>query len=113
MSNLRNPYADETSFDDRLQAAFEQNILAALLEDVGSGDLTGKLVPEAPRAQARVIVREQAVLCGAPWFEGIMLAIDQDIAIDWQYAEGDVMTADSVVCTIEGSPRSAVRSARH
>jgi nicotinate-nucleotide pyrophosphorylase (carboxylating) len=111
-STLRNPYADETSFDDKLQAAFEQNILAALLEDVGSGDLTGKLVPETPRAQARVIVREQAVLCGAPWFEGFMLAIDQDIAIDWQYAEGDVMAADSAVCTIEGSPRSLLTAER-
>ena len=111
-STLRNPFADETSFDDKLQAAFEQNVLAALLEDVGSGDLTGKLVPETPRAQARVIVREQAVLCGAPWFEGIMLAIDQDIAIDWQYAEGDVMAADSVVCTIEGSPRSLLTAER-
>jgi len=111
-STLRNPFADETSFDDKLQAAFEQNILAALLEDVGSGDLTGKLVPETPRARARVIVREQAVLCGAPWFEGIMLAIDQDIAIDWQYAEGDLMAADSVVCTIEGSPRSLLTAER-
>jgi nicotinate-nucleotide pyrophosphorylase (carboxylating) len=112
MSTLRNPFADETSFDDKLQAAFEQNILAALLEDVGSGDLTGKLVPEAPRVQARVIVREQAVLCGAPWFEGIMLAIDQNIDIDWQYAEGDLMAADSVVCTIEGSPRSLLTAER-
>ena len=48
MSNLRNPYATEGQFDEKLQAAFEQNLLAALLEDVGSGDLTGKLVPEAP-----------------------------------------------------------------
>jgi hypothetical protein len=55
-----------------------------------------------PRARARVIVREDAVLCGAPWFEGVMLAVDQDIEIDWQYAEGDLMAADSVVCTIEG-----------
>jgi nicotinate-nucleotide pyrophosphorylase (carboxylating) len=92
MSNLRNPFI-ERRFDDKLQAAFEQNILAALLEDVGSGDLTGKLVPEAPRARARVIVREEAVLCGAPWFEGVMLAVDQDIEIDWQYAEGDLMAA--------------------
>jgi nicotinate-nucleotide pyrophosphorylase (carboxylating) len=38
-----------------------------------------------------VIVREDAVLCGAPWFEGVMLAVDQDIEIDWQYAEGDLM----------------------
>jgi nicotinate-nucleotide pyrophosphorylase (carboxylating) len=112
MSNLRNPFTEEGQFDDKLQAAFEQNLLAALLEDVGTGDLTGKLVPEEPRAKARVIVREQAVLCGAPWFEGIMLAVDQDIAISWQYAEGDLMAADSVVCTIEGSPRSLLTAER-
>ncbi|MFC5547067.1 carboxylating nicotinate-nucleotide diphosphorylase [Massilia aerilata] len=112
MSNLKNPFAQEGKLDAKLQAAFEQNLLAALLEDVGSGDLTGKLVPEAPRAQARVIVREQAVLCGAPWFEGVMLAVDQDIAIDWKYAEGDTMAADSVVCTMEGSPRSLLTAER-
>jgi nicotinate-nucleotide pyrophosphorylase (carboxylating) len=112
MTTLRNPYAEEGQFDDKLQAAFEQNLLAALLEDVGTGDLTGKLVPEAPRAKARVLVREEAVLCGAPWFEGIMLAIDQDIAIDWKYAEGDLMAADSIVCMIEGSPRSLLTAER-
>jgi nicotinate-nucleotide pyrophosphorylase (carboxylating) len=102
-----------TNFEDeKLQAAFEQNLLAALLEDVGTGDLTGKLVPSAPRAKARVIVREEAVLCGAPWFEGIMLAVDQDIEIDWKYAEGDVMAAGSVVCTMEGSPRSLLTAER-
>ena len=109
MTTLRNPF---DAFDDRLQASFEQNILAALLEDVGSGDLTGMLVPTEPRAKARVIVREAAVLCGAPWFEGVMLAVDQDIEIDWQYAEGDLMAADSVVCTIEGSPRALLTAER-
>ena len=108
-TTLRNPH---DQFDEKLQAAFEQNILAALLEDVGTGDLTGLLVPSEPRAKARVIVREEAVLCGAPWFEGVMLAIDQDIEIDWQYAEGDLMTADSVVCTIEGAPRSLLTAER-
>jgi nicotinate-nucleotide pyrophosphorylase (carboxylating) len=112
MSNLRNPFANEGQFDEKLQTAFEQNLLAALLEDVGSGDLTGKLVPEEPRARARVLVRERAVLCGAPWFEGIMLAVDQDIDIDWHYAEGDVMAADSVVCNITGSPRSLLTAER-
>lgn len=109
MTTLRNPY---DAFDDKLQSAFEQNILAALLEDVGSGDLTGKLVPDDTRVQARVIVREQAVLCGAPWFEGVMCAVDRDIDIDWKYAEGDMMAADSVVCTIEASPRSLLTAER-
>ncbi|MES2130624.1 MAG: carboxylating nicotinate-nucleotide diphosphorylase [Pseudomonadota bacterium] len=109
MSNLRNPY---DRFDEALQSAFESNLLAALLEDVGSGDLTGKLVPDDTRVKARVIVREEAVLCGGPWFEGIMLALDQTIDIDWQYAEGDLMAPDSAVCTIEASPRSLLTAER-
>lgn len=109
MTTLKNPHAQ---FDDRLQAAFEQNILAALLEDVGSGDLTGKLVPDDTRVTARVIVREAAVLCGAPWFEGLMLAVDQDTEIDWHYAEGDLMGLDSTVCTIRANPRSLLTAER-
>ena len=109
MTLLTNPHAQ---FDDRLQAAFEQNILAALLEDVGSGDLTGKLVPDNTRVTARVIVREAAVLCGAPWFEGLMLAVDQDTEIDWHYAEGDLMALDSTVCTIRANPRSLLTAER-
>lgn len=109
MSTLINPY---DQFDDRLQAAFEQNILAALLEDVGTGDLTGMLVPTAPRVTARVIVREAAVLCGAPWFEGVMLAVDQDTEIDWHHAEGALMAADSTVCTIRANPRSLLTAER-
>ena len=109
MSNLRNPY---DRFDEALQSAFESNLLAALLEDVGPGDLTGKLVPEEGRVRARVIVRDDAVLCGGPWFEGVMLALDQSIDIDWQYAEGDMMKCGSVVCTIEGPARSLLTAER-
>ncbi len=109
MSNLRNSHAD---FDAALQSAFDANLLAALLEDVGSGDLTGKLVPNEQRVRARVIVREDAVLCGAPWFEGVMLALDQSIVVDWQYAEGDMMKTGSVVCTIEGPPRAVLTGER-
>jgi nicotinate-nucleotide pyrophosphorylase (carboxylating) len=109
MSNLRNPY---DRFDEALQSAFESNLLAALLEDVGTGDLTGKLVPEEGRVRARVIVRDDAVLCGGPWFEGVMLALDQSIDIDWQYAEGDLMKCGSVVCTIEGPARSLLTAER-
>ena len=109
MSNLNNPFA---VFDAKLQTAFETNLLAALMEDVGSGDHTARLVPDEQRVQARVIVREHAVLCGAPWFEGIMTAIDPNTQINWMYGEGDSMSAGSVVCTIEGSPRSLLTGER-
>jgi nicotinate-nucleotide pyrophosphorylase (carboxylating) len=109
MTSLHNPHAQ---FDAKLQAAFEQNILAALLEDIGSGDLTGKLVPSDTRVTARVIVREAAVLCGAPWFEGVMLAVDQDTDIAWQFAEGDLMPANGTVCTITANPRALLTAER-
>ena len=109
MSQLNNPFGP---FGEALQLAYQGNILAALLEDVGNGDLTGKLVPNDTRVRARVVVREDAVLCGAPWFEGVMQALDQSIEIDWQYAEGDMMKAGSVVCTIEAPPRALLTGER-
>jgi len=109
MSTLVNAFAP---FDPALKAAFEANLLAALLEDVGTGDLTGMLVPEAGRATARVIVREDAVLCGAPWFEGIMNCMNAGIEIEWKYAEGDLMKADSVVCVMQGPARALLTAER-
>ncbi|AMP00906.1 nicotinate-nucleotide diphosphorylase [Collimonas arenae] len=109
ISNLENRFAP---FDAALQAAFDNNIRAALAEDVGSGDLTGKLVPAQEQVRARVIVREQAVLCGAPWFEAVMQQLDAGIRIEWRYAEGDLMSADSEVCIIDGPARALLTGER-
>ena len=109
MSTLRNRFAP---FDAALAAAFEQNIAAALAEDVGAGDWTAQLLPEDGVVQARLTVREAAVLCGAPWFEGVMAAIDSRLLIHWHYAEGDQMQADSVVCEITGPARSLMTAER-
>ncbi|WP_136417297.1 carboxylating nicotinate-nucleotide diphosphorylase [Herbaspirillum sp. ST 5-3] len=109
MSTLQNPFAP---FDALLAGAFESNIQAALTEDVGTGDVTGKLVPENEWVKARVVVRESAVLCGAPWFEGVMTQLDPRIRIDWRYPEGAVMTKDSEVCAIEAPARALLTAER-
>ncbi|WP_394781740.1 nicotinate-nucleotide diphosphorylase, partial [Undibacterium sp.] len=109
-STLNNPFAP---FDAQLESAFERNIVDTLEEDVGSGDLTGKLVPADEWVKAQVIVREQAVLCGAPWFEAVMKRVDADIRIHWLYAEGALMAADSVVCKIEAPARALLTAERN
>ena len=109
MSNLRNPH---TPFDNALSAALTINVHAALTEDVGSGDWTAKLVPLDAHKKAEVVVREAAVLCGAPWFDAVMQAVDASIQIDWKYAEGDLMQADTVVCQIEGPAQSLLTAER-
>lgn len=109
MSTLNNPFSP---FDAGLAAAFESNVAAAIKEDVGAGDVTGKLVPENESVKARVKVRENAVLCGAPWFEAVMKQVDARIRIDWHYAEGDMMRADSDVCSIEAPARALLTAER-
>lgn len=109
VSNLKNRFAP---FDTALQAAFDDNIHTAITEDVGSGDLTGKLVPAQQMVRARVIVRESAVLCGAPWFDAVMQQLDTRIHIDWRYAEGDLMSADSEVCIVDAPARALLTAER-
>ena len=109
MSTLRNRFAP---FDAALATAFEQNIAVALAEDIGAGDWTAQLLPEHGVVQARLTVREAAVLCGAPWFEGVMAALDPRLLIHWHYAEGDQMQADTIVCEITGPARSLMTAER-
>jgi nicotinate-nucleotide pyrophosphorylase (carboxylating) len=109
MSTLNNPFAP---FDAALARAFEENIRAALAEDIGSCDWTAQLIPESAQVKARVVVREPAVLCGAPWFEAEMQHVDSRIAITWHAAEGDAMAADTVVCTLAGPARALMTGER-
>ncbi|UDM51089.1 carboxylating nicotinate-nucleotide diphosphorylase [Cupriavidus sp. MP-37] len=105
-----NPIFD--SYGPALQAALQANVQAALAEDVGSGDLTGLLVPADKAAHARVIVRESAVLCGQPWFDACMRAVDPALAVRWLQQEGERMAPDAVVCEITGPARSLLTAER-
>ncbi len=109
MSTLKNPFAP---FDAALAASFEANIGAALVEDIGSGDWTAMLLPEAAQVRATVVVRDNAVLCGAPWFEGAMVQVDPRIRIDWHFAEGERMPAGAAVCSIDAPARSLMTAER-
>ncbi len=109
MSTLKNPFAP---FDAALTSAFEASIRSALEEDIGSGDWTAMLIPESAVINARVLVRESAVLCGAPWFEAVMKLLAPRIALTWHVAEGDAMTAGTEVCSLVGPARALLTGER-
>ena len=106
---LVNPFAP---FDGDLQSAFHANITIALQEDVGDGDLTGLLVPENEWVNATVTVRENAVLCGAPWFEAVLMQCHPNSHIEWLYAEGALMAQNSIVCRIYAPARALLTAER-
>ncbi len=84
----------------------------ALGEDVGGGDLTAQLLPADRSAQARVITREAAVICGQAWFAACFERLDPDVRIDWRVAEGATATPGSLLCQIDGNARALVTAER-
>lgn len=102
-------------FDFSPQAVAElarDDVARALAEDVGAGDLTAALVPAGARVRARVLAREAAVVCGAPWFDASVKQVDPGAKVRWQVAEGKRCTADQVLVEIEGSARGLLTAER-
>ncbi|MGC4366613.1 carboxylating nicotinate-nucleotide diphosphorylase [Hydrogenophaga sp. R2] len=95
-----------------LDALARQDVARALAEDVGSGDLTAALVDPARRASARILARESAVICGAPWVEAALRALDPTATWQWQVGEGQRCQPDQVVLTIEGQARALLSAER-
>lgn len=89
-----------------------EEITAYLAEDLGSGDVTAALIPAATRANATVVTREAAVLCGKAWFDAIFHRLAADIVIEWQVDEGDYVEKDSVLCRLHGPARALLSGER-
>ena len=84
----------------------------ALAEDIGKGDITGLLVPELEQAQAHIISRQSAVLCGTAWANEVFQQIDPDIILNWQAQDGDVITANQILCILSGRARGLLTGER-
>jgi nicotinate-nucleotide pyrophosphorylase (carboxylating) len=82
------------------------------MEDIGVCDWTAQLVPAGRRVNARVLVREDAVLCGRDWFDACIAALDATARVDWHVIEGAWMAADTLVCHIEADARALLSAER-
>ncbi len=96
----------------QLAALARADVTRALQEDVGTGDLTAALVNPLQRARARVLAREAAVICGQPWVEATVLALDPQARIVWHVSEGQRCEPDQVVLDIEGRAQPLLTAER-
>ena len=84
----------------------------ALAEDIGSGDITAVLVPEQQTAQATVISRESAIVCGMAWFDAVFSELDSRVEIDWLVRDGDAVHSDQALCKLSGPARALLSGER-
>lgn len=99
-------------FSDALQRDITETVRFALAEDIGSGDITAQLIPADHTANARIITRENAVICGVNWVNEVFQQIDNSITVTWHIADGDYVTANSVLFELSGPARALLTGER-
>jgi nicotinate-nucleotide pyrophosphorylase (carboxylating) len=92
-------------------AEIEADVADALAEDLGGGDVTADLLPDSADI-AYLLCKQDAVVCGRPWFDACHRALDPQVEIDWKVAEGDTVAKGTVLATLRGRSRALVSAER-
>ena len=88
----------------KLLQEIKKHISLALLEDVGSGDLTKSFIPPKSDSLAKIITRQDAIFCGKLWINEI-IKTRKSLKIKWLVKDGQKITKNQSICEISGSTR--------
>ncbi len=105
----------QKSFDftaQSLEKLAQSDVARALAEDVGDGDLTAGLIDPTRKANARVLARESAVVCGQAWVQAAILALDPQAQITWYVQDGGRCEANQVVFEVQGNAQALLTAER-
>ena len=94
------------------QSKIESSVRRALEEDIGLGDITGELIDPLLIQEAKLVCREEAILCGSKWFDCAFNLLDPDVKINWNQEEGSLIKENTEVATIKGNSKCMVASER-
>ncbi|MCK5525264.1 MAG: carboxylating nicotinate-nucleotide diphosphorylase [Thiomargarita sp.] len=89
-----------------LPADLTETVECALAEDIGTGDITAKLIAPNTQAKAQVISREQAILCGTAWFDEVFRQLDSQVEIIWLVRDSEILRPNQVLCNMNGQARA-------
>jgi nicotinate-nucleotide pyrophosphorylase (carboxylating) len=86
-------------------------IKLALKEDIGTCDVSANLLQKST-AQATIISKEHAIICGIAYATRAFELIDAYIKINWQVSDGNHIAPNQVLCEITGINQSILSAER-
>ena len=96
----------------QLPSDISLTVARALDEDIGSGDITAALIPEGTQIQARLVSRENAIMCGIPWAEEVLQQLGGKVQATWYVADGASVEQDEIVAEFDGCARTLLTAER-
>lgn len=104
---------DTRGTEDIPHHLLQEIVARALREDIGDGDRTTQaLIPAEAHTMARIITREATVVAGLPVLTAVFQTVDPHLSITCQAAEGEHMTAGSLLACVHGSARNILTGER-
>ncbi len=94
-------------------AAAERLIQMALTEDIGSGDVTTvALVPEAAKAAAALVARDEGILCGVHIASAVFRQLDPLATVKICVTEGAHVSRGEMILQVRGHARALLSAER-
>jgi len=88
-------------------------IRMALAEDIGTGDITTlSCVAEDAISEARLIAKEDGVLCGLDVFKLVYSIVDARVTVNSMLTDGDVLSKGDVIAIVTGPSRAMLSGER-
>lgn len=89
-----------------------ETVAQSLREDIGDGDITAMLIPQARISRGHVITRDAATIAGRAWVEEVFRQVDPEVTLNWQVQDGDEASPGESLFSMEGPARSLLTAER-
>jgi nicotinate-nucleotide pyrophosphorylase (carboxylating) len=99
-------------FSEQLRVEIMRSVAVTLAEDIGTGDLTARLISADASARGRLITRQDAILCGTAWFDAVFQMLDPESSVIWHAKDGEHVKEGQSLCDVFATARSLLTAER-
>ena len=90
----------------------DKYILAALSEDMTSGDITTDSILKDEKAEVNLIAKDKGILAGLDVFKRVFELLDEDVTFEFYFSDGDEVNNKDLVGKISGRAKAILEGER-
>lgn len=90
----------------------DKYILAALQEDMTSGDITTDAILKDERAEVNLRAKDKGILAGLDVFKRVFEILDEDVSFEFYFSDGDEVNNKDLIGKISGRAKAILEGER-
>ena len=94
------------------QILIDKYILAALQEDMTSGDITTDAILKDERAEVDLRAKDKGILAGLDVFKRVFEILDEDVSFEFYFSDGDKVNNKDLIGKISGRAKAILEGER-